>query len=441
MLCPVTQLGQRIANNEAGKKHQSFKEQHYESRIMNCRNCKTPLKNKFVDLDYSPPSNQYIEQSNLSKPEVHYPLRVFVCTSCWLVQTEDIASAESMFSDEYAYFSSTSSSWLLHAERYSEQIIEELTLDSTSHVVEIASNDGYLLKNFVQKNIPCLGIEPTKSTAEVAEKLSIPVLKEFFSEQLAKELVYQSKSADLICGNNVYAHVPDIVDFTKGMKVLLKENGTITLEFPHLFQLITKSQFDTIYHEHFSYLSLIAVENIFQTNGLRIYKVEELSTHGGSLRVFGCHEEDSRLTEESVGEIKAKEESINLNSIVGYQKFQSRVDKIKHVFLEFLLEKNNAGDKIAGLGAAAKGNTLMNYSGVKSDLISSIYDNAKAKQGKYAPGSHIQIKSTQEIEVDRPDWMIVFPWNIAEELVEEQKHLKSSGTRFVSFVPEIKFHN
>lgn len=405
---------------------------------MNCRHCKTPLTHTFIDLGFAPPSNAYLSEDDLYIPEMYYPLKVKVCTNCWLVQTEDYAQAENLFNSDYAYFSSTSSSWLSHAKTYSEKIIEKLRLSSHSHIVEIASNDGYLLKNFVAAGVPCLGIEPTDSTAFAAEKLGIPVLKKFFSETLAIELTQNGLQADLIIGNNVYAHVPDINDFTIGLKKLLKPDGTITLEFPHVMRLIEQSQFDTIYHEHFSYLSLFTVNHIFRSTGLRIYDVEQLNTHGGSLRIYGCHNEDIRPTKKSVIELLKEESEFGLCDIDTYKNFQSKANKIKDELLSFLIEQKRLGQKVVAYGAAAKGNTLLNYAGVKPDLLPFVYDAAPAKQGKYLPGSHIPILSPDFLMNESPSYLIVLPWNILSEVVNLNINLSNDRMRFVTAVPYLK---
>jgi hypothetical protein len=403
---------------------------------MNCRHCEKPLKHTFVDLGFAPPSNAYLTEADLSKPEKYYPLKVVVCDQCWLVQTEDYADADELFSADYAYFSSTSTGWLAHAKRYTEQMTQQLGLNADSFVIEVASNDGYLLKNFVEVDIPCLGIEPTASTAEAAEKLGIPVLREFFCESLGQQLAQQGKQADLIAGNNVYAHVPDINDFTMGLKAALKADGTITLEFPHLMRLIEDVQFDTIYHEHFSYLSLFTVSQIFASAGLRVWNVEELPTHGGSLRIYGCHADDARETTEALQAFLVEEARQGLQSLEIYTGFQPRADKIKNDLLEFLLKQKKAGKSVVAYGAAAKGNTLLNYAGVKPDLLSFICDAAAAKQNKFLPGSHIPILSPQSIIGANPDYVLILPWNIAEE-VKSQLSQELPDTQFVTAVPEV----
>ena len=312
---------------------------------MKCRNCKKVLKHTFLDLGYAPPSNAYLSSDDLSKPEIYYPLNIKVCDNCWLVQTEDYAEANSLFTPNYAYFSSTSKSFLEHSRIYSNNMVDRLKLNNDSFVIEVASNDGYLLKNFVNLGVPCLGIEPTDSTADASEKIGVPVLREFFGENLGIKLADQGKKADLIAGNNVYAHVPDITDFTRGLKACLKKGGTITLEFPHLMRLLEHSQFDTVYHEHFSYLSLYTVSNIFKDAGLRVFDVDEISTHGGSIRIYGCHYDDERNTNNNVNTLLAEESLRGLKDLETYLSFQPRADKIKDDLLTFLIEKKAEGKK------------------------------------------------------------------------------------------------
>ena len=406
---------------------------------MKCRHCSSDLKHIFLDLGFAPPSNAYLMKDNLTKPEKYYPLKIMVCNQCWLVQTEDYAQVDVLFDSEYAYFSSTSTGWLEHSKRYVEKIIQDLDLNEKSLVIEVASNDGYLLKNFVEKKIPCLGIEPTASTAKVAETLGIPVLQEFFGETLGIKLANEGRQADLIIGNNVYAHVPDINDFTLGLRAALKSNGTITLEFPHLMRLIELNQFDTIYHEHFSYLSLHTVLQIFKAAGLRIWSVEELSTHGGSLRIYGCHEDDDRQTLVTVDSILAQEKERGLQDLAIYEGFQIKADAIKNNFLEFLIAQKKAGKKVAAYGAAAKGNTLLNYAGVKPDLLSYVCDAATAKQNKFMPGSHISICEPSILFDDVPDYVVILPWNISDEVIRQNQILKDKGVKFLTFIPELRY--
>jgi SAM-dependent methyltransferase len=403
---------------------------------MNCRHCGTSLNHTLIDLGFAPPSNAYLSEADLIKPEKYYPLGVKICDQCWLVQTVDYADANELFNPEYAYFSSTSIGWVAHAKSYTEKMIKELALNSNSFVIEVASNDGYLLKNFLAANISCLGVEPTASTAEAAEKNGIPVIREFFGEAVGKRLANQGRQADLIVGNNVYAHVPNINDFTKGLKAALKPKGTITLEFPHLMRLIEQSQFDTIYHEHFSYLSLYTVKRIFDSVDLYIFNVEELPTHGGSLRVFGCHADNPRPVTPFVKKILDKEEHAGLQCLDTYLSFQARADKIKNNFLAFLLEQKRLSKKVIGYGAAAKGNTLLNYAGVKPDLLSTVCDAAIAKQGKFMPGSHIPIFPPEFILKTAPDYVLILPWNIADE-VKQQLQPDLTHTKFVTAVPQL----
>lgn len=405
---------------------------------MKCRHCQTELKHVFLDLGHAPPSNAYLTEAALRAPETTFPLKLFVCGNCWLVQTEDYTDAEELFSGDYAYFSSTSQSWLEHAKAYCHKITDLLHLCKESFVIEVASNDGYLLKNFVAAGIPCLGIEPTASTADAAEKIGVPVLREFFGVATATKLADNGQRADLICGNNVYAHVPDINDFTNGLRIALKPGGTVNLEFPHLKNLIDQNQFDTVYHEHFSYLSLIAVTRIFEQARLRIFDLEQLPTHGGSLRIYGCHQDDSRRTTAAVAAMMAEEKAFGLHDISIYQAFQQKADKVKNDFLAFLIEQKRAGKSVAAYGAAAKGNTLMNYAGLKHDLISFVCDAAPSKQTKFMPGNHIPIHPPAELAKRKPDWVVILPWNIAPEVVQQQAHVRSWGGQFVVAVPEVR---
>jgi SAM-dependent methyltransferase len=406
--------------------------------MSNCRHCGTLLQYTFLDLGYAPPSNAYLTEDDLNRPETYYPLKVKVCEQCWLVQTEDYADAEALFSPDYAYFSSTSTTWLEHSKKYVNQIVEELSLSSNSNVIEVASNDGYLLKNFKVAGIPCLGIEPTDSTASAAEQLGIPVIREFFGEELGKRLADENRQADLIIGNNVFAHVPDINDFTKGLKAALKTDGVITLEFPHLMRLIEKNQFDTIYHEHFSYLSLITVSKIFNSANLKIWKVEELSTHGGSLRVYGCHSEQPMDTDDSVTEILQREIQFGLKDLQTYLNFQHHADKIKNDLLTFLIEQKREGKLVAAYGAAAKGNTLLNYAGIKPDLLPFVCDASTAKQGKFMPGSHIPILHPNHIGSTKLDYILILPWNIADEVMVQNRRLNYGVIKFVTAIPNFR---
>jgi len=405
---------------------------------MNCRHCGSSLEHTFLDLGFAPPSNAYLSESDLGKPEPCFPLKVMVCTKCWLVQTEDYTQAEDLFSAEYAYFSSTSSSWLAHAKDYAEAMTDRLDLDENSLVIEVASNDGYLLRNFVEAGIPCLGIEPTDSTADAAETLGIPVLREFFGESLGRQLANDGRQADLIAGNNVYAHVPDINDFTIGLKAALRASGTVTLEFPHLMRLLEHTQFDTVYHEHFSYLSLNTVSRIFEQAGLRVFDVEELPTHGGSLRIFGCHQDDPRATEISVRKLLAEEVAQGLQLLDTYEGFQARADEVRDGLLDFLLACRRDGKSVMAYGAAAKGNTLLNYAGVKPDLLPAVCDAAPAKQGQFMPGSHIPIVKPEKLREIKPDIVLVLPWNLAEEVADQHAYIQEWGGQFAIAVPTMK---
>ena len=405
---------------------------------MNCRHCHHALEHVFLDLGFAPPSNAYLSREALQQPETYFPLKLFVCDQCWLVQTQDFARADALFSADYAYFSSTSVSWLEHARTYYTAITERLKLDKNSMVIEIASNDGYLLKNFVAAGIPCLGVEPTESTAQAAKAIGVPVLQEFFGEALGQRLKEDGQAADLIIGNNVYAHVPDINDFTKGMRAALKQGGTITLEFPHLLELIAHNQFDTVYHEHFSYLSLQTVSRIFAAAGLRVFDVERLSTHGGSLRIYGCHENDPRPTSQTVAAMLNRETQSGLRDLNVYNAFQVKADQVKNDFIAFLIEQKRQGKKVAAYGAAAKGNTLLNYAGVKPDLLPYVCDAAAAKQWKYMPGSHIPILPPSMITMRRPDTIVILPWNIAEEVRRQLAHTAEWGAEFITAIPGLK---
>jgi SAM-dependent methyltransferase len=393
----------------------------------------------FLDLGFAPPSNAYLQIDDLKVSEKYYPLRVKVCDFCWLVQTEDCVGAEELFNSEYAYFSSTSSSWLEHAALSAGMLIHRLQLDGNSLVIEVASNDGYLLKNFLSVGIPCLGIEPTASTAIEAEKIGIPVVRQFFGQALAKKLAKAGKLADLIVGNNVYAHVPDVNDFTRGLKAALKPEGSISLEFPHLLRLVEQTQFDTVYHEHFSYFSLFTVVRIFRDAGLKVYDVEELPTHGGSLRVYGCHLEFHRTPTPLVSEMLKREELSGLQSLLTYQGFQARANKVKDELLSFLIKQKCEGKTVVAYGAAAKGNTLLNYAGIKQDLLPVVYDASASKQGKFLPGSHIPIQSPAILAEICPDYLLILPWNIASEVKKQNARLGELGTKFVTAVPQLEF--
>jgi 2-polyprenyl-3-methyl-5-hydroxy-6-metoxy-1,4-benzoquinol methylase len=405
---------------------------------MICRHCGSELKQPLIDLGSAPPSNAYLTESMLHAPEKHFPLRVLVCESCWLAQTEDFSQAHELFSPDYAYFSGFSTSWLAHSEKYVAGMVARFNLGPASHVVEVAANDGYLLQYVKARGIPCLGVEPTTSTADAARAKGIEIVEEFFGVRLADQLAAQGKQADLATANNVLAHVPDINDFVAGFVRLLKPPGVATFEFPHLMCLVDENQFDTIYHEHYSYLSLTAVERIFKVNGLEIFDVEELLTHGGSLRVYaqrcdgGTHPFSPR-----VAELLAREAAAGMKSTAYYAGFQQRAERVKDNFLRFLLDAKRDGKRVAAYGAAAKGNTLMNFAGIRPDLISYVVDRNPAKQDKYMPGSRIPIVDEAQLKVDRPDYVVLLPWNLKAEVKQQLAHIREWDGRFVTAVPKL----
>ena len=406
---------------------------------MKCRHCGTELKLPLLDLGSAPPSNAYLTEQTLHAPEKWFPLRVLVCEQCWLVQTEDFAQANELFDAEYAYFSGFSSSWLAHAERYVADMVERFNLTADSHVVEIAANDGYLLQYVKARNISCTGVEPTASTAAAARAQGIPIVEDFFGMRLARELVAQGKQADLTAANNVLAHVPDINDFVAGFAVLLKPLGVATFEFPHLLKLIAENQFDTIYHEHFSYLSLTAVNRIFTANGLTVFDVEEHPTHGGSLRVFAQRSDTGQQPRSTrVDELLQREVQTGMLSVDYYTGFQIRTDQVKNDFLAFLLDAKRQGKTVAAYGAAAKGNTLMNYAGIRPDLISFVVDRNPAKQGKYMPGSRIPIVDESWLQQENPDYVVILPWNLKAEVIKQLDYIRSWGGEYVTAVPNLE---
>lgn len=406
---------------------------------MKCRHCQSEMNLPLVDLGSAPPSNAYLTERDIRAAEKYFPLRVLVCEACWLAQTEDFTKVDELFNADYAYFSSFSASWLAHCERYVADMSERFGLHAQSHVVEIAANDGYLLKYFMSRGIPCTGVEPTASTAAAARAKGIEIIEGFFGLDMAGELVSQGTHADLTVANNVLAHVPDINDFVAGFAVLLKPQGVATFEFPHLLRLMVENQFDTIYHEHFSYLSLTAVKNIFADNGLTIFDVQELSTHGGSLRIFAQRTDaGTQSVSDRVGTLLEKEDALGMRTPTYYAGFQARAEKVKDNFVSFLIEAKRAGKKVAAYGAAAKGNTLMNFAGIRPDLISFVVDKNPAKQGKFMPGSRIPILAPTALESNRPDYLVILPWNIAAEVREQNSRLIDLGTKFVTAVPELE---
>tara|TARA_B110000008_G_C16970462_1_gene563722 strand:+ start:2281 stop:3507 length:1227 start_codon:yes stop_codon:yes gene_type:complete len=403
---------------------------------MRCRHCNKKLTLSLVDLGTAPPSNAYLTEDRLDHPELWFPLRVLVCDSCWLVQTEDFARADELFDADYAYFSGFSSSWLVHSERYVDAMVERFELGEDSHVVEIAANDGYLLQYVKVRGIPCTGVEPTASTAAAARKKGISIVEDFFGVELAHRMKSEGLSADLMAANNVLAHVPDINDFVAGFTKLLKPEGVATFEFPHLLKMIEQSQFDTIYHEHFSYLSLTAVQCIFEANRLTVFDVEELPTHGGSLRVFAQRSDHgSHILKSSVVTILDMEAAAGLTRFEGYVGFQERADRIKDELLEFLIKAKREGKRVAAYGAAAKGNTLMNYAGIGPDLIEFVVDRNPAKAGKYMPGSRLPIVGEGRILETKPDYILILPWNLRDEIAQQVAYIREWGGQTVISVP------
>jgi 2-polyprenyl-3-methyl-5-hydroxy-6-metoxy-1,4-benzoquinol methylase len=403
-----------------------------------CRFCAASLRHTFIDLGMSPLANRYLTADELTHMEPFYPLHVYVCARCLLVQLEACASPEQMFSD-YAYFASYSDTWLQHAQRYVEMALERFGLDRHHQVVEIASNDGYLLQYFVAKGLPVLGIEPAANVAAVARQKGIPTRVAFFGEALARRLVAEGVQADLVVGNNVLAHVPEINDFVRGLKILLKPHGVMTLEFPHVLCLMADNQFDTIYHEHLSYFSFTTVEQIFAAHGLTLFDVEELPTHGGSLRIYAGHADDtSKPVAARVGALKAKEEAAGLTRLGGYLAYAERVQETKRKLLAFLIAAKRAGHSIAGYGAPAKGNTLLNYCGIRTDFIDYTVDRSPHKQGRFLPGTHIPIYHPDKLRETRPHYLLILPWNLTEEIVAQVGYIRAWGGQFVVPIPEVR---
>jgi len=405
---------------------------------MTCRHCGFAVELTLVDLGTAPPSNSYLTKQALKAPEKWFPLRVLVCERCWLVQTEDFARAEELFSADYAYFSGFSSSWLAHCEAYVTDMVARFGLGPDSRVTEVAANDGYLLQYVQARNIPCTGVEPTAATAAAARARGIPVVEDFFGLRLAQELASQGKQADLTFANNVLAHVPDINDFTAGLAILLAPQGVLTVEFPHLLRLIEQTQFDTIYHEHFSYLSLIAVEAAFAAGGLRAFDVEELPTHGGSLRLYACRAGAAHRESERLGALRARERAAGLDRLDAYRGFAPRVEAVKRDFLAFLAAARGEGKRVAAYGAAAKGNTFLNVCGIGADDILCVFDRSPAKQGRLLPGSHIPILAPERLADVRPDYLIVLPWNLLDELRSQTMAIAEWGGRWVIALPRLR---
>lgn len=402
-----------------------------------CRFCRAPLEHTFVDLGMLPLCESYVPPERLNRMEPFYPLHAYVCGNCFLVQLDEYVSAEEIFS-EYAYFSSYSDSWLQHCRNYTEMAIARFGLGPRSHVVELASNDGYLLQYFVQRGIPVLGIEPAKNVAEVAIRKGVSTVVRFFGERLARELAHSGRHADLIVGNNVLAQVPDLNDFVAGMKILLKPAGTITLEFPHVMRLIQENQFDTIYHEHFSYFSLITTEKIFRAHGMTVFDVDEIPTHGGSLRLYVRHEDDgSRPVGTRVNDLRVREEASGLGELRGYLGFAEQVNETKRKLLDFLIRAKREKKRVAGYGAPGKGNTLLNYCGIRTDLLDFTVDRSPYKQGKFLPGTRIPIYPPDRIGAERPDYVMILPWNLKAEIMAQLSYVRRWGGKFVVPIPEV----
>lgn len=403
-----------------------------------CRFCGTGLQHTFCDLGMSPLSNAYLAPEQLQQMEPFYPLHAYVCEACHLVQLQEFQSPENIFSD-YAYFSSFSDSWLRHAAKYTEQMVERFGFDASNQVIEVASNDGYLLRNFKAKGIPVLGIEPAANVAQTACAAGIPTLVRFFGVDCATELRAQDKQADLLLGNNVLAHVPDLNDFVAGMKILLKPRGVITMEFPHLLRLMAANQFDTIYHEHFSYFSFITVEQVFARHGLVLFDVEQLASHGGSLRIYARHAEDvSKSVGPAVDALREEERAAGLHTLEAYADFAEQVKETKRALLEFLIKAKRDGKTVAAYGAPAKGNTLLNYCGIRADFIDYTVDRSPHKQGKFLPGTHIAVYHPDKLAETRPDYVLILPWNLREEVIESMAHIRQWGGKFVIPIPRVE---
>jgi 2-polyprenyl-3-methyl-5-hydroxy-6-metoxy-1,4-benzoquinol methylase len=404
----------------------------------NCRHCGGSLEHSFCDLGMSPPSNSYLAQAQLQQMEKFYPLHAYVCGSCFLVQLQEFESPEQIFSD-YAYFSSYSQSWLDHAKAYTDYMISRFGFGKTSQVVEIASNDGYLLQYFRERGVPVLGIEPAANVAAVAQKAGISTLTKFFGTKTAAALKADGKQADLLLGNNVLAHVPDLNDFVRGLKIALKPEGVITMEFPHLLRLMRENQFDTIYHEHFSYFSFLTVQRVFLKNGLRMFDVEQIPTHGGSLRIFATHAEASGLPEQQrVAQLRQEEMVAGLADLKTYRDFAEQVKNTKRLLLNFLIDAKQAGKTVAGYGAPAKGNTLLNYCGIRSDFLDYTVDLSPHKQGKFLPGIHIPVFHPDKVRETKPDYLLILPWNLRDEIISQMAHIREWGGKFVLPIPEVR---
>lgn len=407
-------------------------------RLRECRFCKEPLLQSFIDLGMSPLSNAFIEPENLNCKETFYPLHTYVCSRCFLVQLEEFESPEGIFGD-YVYFSSYSDSWLKHCEHYVESVVNRFNLGKQSQIIELASNDGYLLQYFKQRKMKILGIEPARNVAEVAKKKGIPTLAEFFGISLAQKLVSDNIKADLLIGNNVLAHVPDINDFIEGMKLILKSNGIITMEFPHLLKLIEGNQFDTIYHEHFSYFSFNTVLKIFKAHDLKVFSVDEISTHGGSLRIYACHESDrDKPIETKVNKLIDREKSAGICNPEAYTTFSQKICETKFDIVDVLIKKKKKGCSIAGYGAPAKGNTLLNFCGIRTDFLDYTVDRSPHKQNMYLPGTHIPVYHPDKIKETKPDYVFILPWNLKDEIIDQLSYIRQWGGKFIIPIPKVE---
>jgi len=410
-------------------------------KTVHCRYCGSELNQNFVDLGMSPLSNSYLNAEQINQKEPFYPLHVFVCNNCLLVQLEEFESPQNIFTN-YAYFSSYSKTWLDHAQEYVNMMISRFGFDEKSQIIEIASNDGYLLQYFKEKKIPILGIEPAVNVGEVAEKKGIPTIFKFFGTETAKKLVNLDKKADLLLGNNVLAHVPNLNDFVKGLKILLKPNGVITMEFPHLLQLIQQNQFDTIYHEHFSYFSFLVVQKIFSSHQLTIFDVDEIPTHGGSLRIYAKHEENQELkVSENILKLIKKEYEFGLDKIITYSNFQKKVELLKQQICKFFISIKKEGKTIIGYGAPAKGNTLLNYCEIGNEVINYTVDKNPHKQGLFLPGTHIPIESPEKIKITKPDYILILPWNLKDEIIQQINFIREWSGKFVTVIPKVKIYS
>jgi hypothetical protein len=442
----VERKGKALADASIETKRPPAVETHVSSlpqqaaAVPHCRFCDAPLEQTLVDLGMSPLCESYVNASQANAMEPFYPLHVRVCGRCFLVQLEAYVNPEHIFSD-YLYFSSYSDSWLAHAKAYTDQMADRFHLDPGSLVVEVASNDGYLLQYFVQKQIPVLGIEPAANIAPFAEQKGVPTLVKFFGVNTARELVAQGKHADLLLGNNVLAQVPDLNDFVAGMKILLGPNGVITIEFPHLMRMMEENQFDTIYHEHFCYFSFLTAEKIFAKHGLTLFDVEELATHGGSLRIYARHVEDgSKPVHPRVVELRAREQSAGFAELETYLSFDEQVKETKRKLLEFLIEAKRAGKRIVGYGAPGKGNTLLNYCGIRTDFLDYTVDRSPHKQGKFLPGTHVPIYSPERIRLTQPDYVLILPWNLKDEIMTQNAYIREWGGQFVVPIPAVRIY-